>query len=325
MLEGRDLDPEAAAPEVLVGPALAEEHGVGIGDTLMLSRPPWSAEKRCEDGVLVPVDSGVVDAPVARAFEVVGVLTREGVGRSARGSVVVVDFDAAAALYSGVPIQTRFWAVKDPSIDLERLQRSLASSYSYALNRGVVVGQAAEERAFRTGIRMLGLLALVLGLYVIFHTLSMSLTERVLEVGTLHASARTARRSARLLHRGCAALRGRRGPGRAARGRLARLATRVGITTLGVGKAVLGFHVPWGTVGALTAVGFLVALVGSVYPLVAIGGADTVAALRGRRRSSAAAPDRAVSISPTRRSSACWSRGSTWCWSRSWARRPASW
>lgn len=282
VLEGRDLDPEAAAPEVLVGPALAEEHGVGIGDTLMLSRPPRSAERRCENGVLVPVDSGVVDAPVARAFEVVGVLTREGVGRSARGSVVVVDFEAAAALYSGVPIQTRFWAVKDPSIDLERLQRSLASSYSYALNRGVVVGQAAEERAFRTGIRMLGLLALVLGLYVIFHTLSMSLTERVLEVGTLHALGSTRAQIGRVFFTEAALLSGAGAVLGALLGvGLARLATGVGITTLGVGKAVLGFHVPWGTVGALTAVGFLVALVGSVYPLVAIGGADTVAALRG--------------------------------------------
>lgn len=285
VLEGRDLDPQAAArgeAEVLIGPALAEEAGLGVGDEVLLSRPARSAARRCEDGELVKIDSGVVDRPPVRPFVVAGVLTREGVGRSSRGRVVVVDFDVASGLYEGVPVQTRFWAVKDPTVDLERLQQSLATSYSYALNRGVVVGQAAEERAFRTGIRMLGLLALVLGLYVIFHTLSMSLTERVLEVGTLHALGSTRLQIGRVFFSEAALLSGL-GAALGALGGigLAKLATGAGITTLGVGKAVQGFHVPWSTVGALTAVGFLVAMVGSVYPLVAIGGTDTVAALRG--------------------------------------------
>ena len=215
--------------------------------------------------------------------------------------------------------------MKDPSIDLERLQQSLASSYSYALNRGVVVGQAAEERAFRTGVRMLGLLALVLGLYVIFHTLSMSLTERVLEVGTLHALGSTRAQIGRVFFAEAALLSGAGAVLGALLGvGLARLATRAGITTLGVGKAVQGFHVPWGTVGALTAVGFLVALVGSVYPLVAIGGADTVAALRGEEALERSRARSVASTSPTRRSWACWSPVSTWCWSRSWERPRAS-
>lgn len=279
---GRDLDPAAEAPEVLVGPALAREYGVGVGDTVVLSRPSRGRARRCEDGVLVPVDEGVVDRPEARPFVVAGILTRQGVGRAAGGNVLVVDFEAARGLYRGVPLETRYWAVKDPGVDLERLRRSLASTYSYELNKGIVVGQAAEERAFRTGVRMLGLLALVLGLYVIFHTLSMSLTERVLEVGTLHALGSTRVQIGRVFLSEAALLSGAGAlVGAAAGVGLARLATGVGITTLGVGKAVERFVVPWGTVGALALMGFLVALVGSVFPLVSIGGADTVAALRG--------------------------------------------
>ena len=124
--------------------------------------------------------------------------SREGVGRAATGNVVVLDYDAALTLFRGVDVDARVWAKKDPGVDLERLRRSLSTTYSYALNRGVVIGQAADERAFRTGVRMLGLLALVLGLYVIFHTLSMSLKERVLEVGTLHALGSTRRQIARV-------------------------------------------------------------------------------------------------------------------------------
>ena len=279
---GQDLTPSALAPEALIGPALAREYGVEVGDTLPISRPVRRSRKRCEDGVLVDIPTGEVDTPRIESFTVAGILTRQGVGRSAAGHVVVIDYDWGEALFRGAKIDPRFWASKDPTVDIERLQRTLGSSYSYVLNRGVVVGQAADERAFRTGVRMLGLLALVLGLYVIFHTLSMSLTERVLEVGTLHALGSTRKQIGRVFFFEAVCLSGAGAVlGLALGVALAFGATSAGITTLGVGKWVQHFSVPWSTVLALALVGFLVALVGSVYPLVAIGGADTLGALRG--------------------------------------------
>lgn len=280
--EGADLTPGANEPEVLIGPAIARDNGVSVGDSIVLSRPSRASRKRCENGVLIDVPLGEVDNPVEQSFRVVGVLTREGVGRASKGNVVVIDYGWAEGLYRGTSIQPRYWAVKDPTVDIERLQRTLAASYSYSLNRGVVVGQAADERAFRTGVRMLGLLALVLGLYVIFHTLSMSLTERVLEVGTLHALGSTRGQIGRVFFLEAVCLSGAGaflGTGLGVL--LAYLATNAGITTLGVGKFVQQFSVPWGTVVSLALVGFFVALVGSVYPLVMIGGANTLAALRG--------------------------------------------
>ncbi|MEM6671994.1 MAG: FtsX-like permease family protein [Planctomycetota bacterium] len=279
---GVDLDPSSGERQVLVGPSLAEEHGVAVGDEVVLSRPRRPSRKRCEDGVLVKVEDGSVDRPRAETFRVAGVLTREGMGRSAGGAVAVVDFEAGRELFRDVDIQPRFWAVKDAGVDLERLRRSLATSYSYALNQGIVAGQAADERAFRTGVRMLGLLALVLGLYVIFHTLSMSLTERVTEVGTLHALGSTRRQIGRVFFTEAALLAGAGAALGVVLGlAFAYLAARFGITTLGVGKYVRGFPVPWSTVVGLALTGFVVALIGSVYPLVAIGGANTLAALRG--------------------------------------------
>lgn len=280
--QGADLAQDAAEPQVLIGPAIARDHGVGLGDMVHLSRPVRASRKRCEDGVLVDLDTGEIDRPVPQAFRVVGILTREGVGRSAAGNVAVVDYPEGEALYRGTSIQPRFWAVKDPTVDLERLRRTLASTYSYALNKGVVIGQAADERAFRTGVRMLGLLALVLGLYVIFHTLSMSLTERVVEVGTLHALGSTRGQIGRVFFLEAAALSGAGAVLGAGLGvALAFGAAKSGITTLGVGKFVQVFHVPWATVALLALVGFAVALVGSVYPLVMIGGTNTLAAIRG--------------------------------------------
>ncbi|QDV06191.1 ABC transporter permease YtrF precursor [Planctomycetes bacterium Poly30] len=279
---GADLSPDATENEVLIGPYLVEEFGLDLGDEIFLSRPVRAARQRCEDGQLVAVPRGETDRPNVLPFRVVGILTREGTGRAAGGNVAVVDYEVGRELYRGVEIQPRFWAVKDPGVDLERLQRSLGATYSYALNRGIVVGQAADERAFRTGVRMLGLLALVLGLYVIFHTLSMSLTERVLEVGTLHALGATRGQIGRVFFTEAVLLAGAGALVGVLFGvLLAFVAVKFGITTLGVGKYVQGFVVPWGLVGTLALLGFLVALVGSVYPLVAIGGANTLSALRG--------------------------------------------
>lgn len=279
---GVDLSLEPTENEVLIGPYLVETFGLDLGDEVYLSRPARAARQRCEDGELKQIPTDEVDRPTALPFKVVGILTREGTGRAAGGNVVVVDYEAGRALYRGVQIQPRFWAVKDPTVDIERLQRTLGTTYSYALNRGIVVGQAADERAFRTGVRMLGLLALVLGLYVIFHTLSMSLTERVLEVGTLHALGATRRQIGRVFFTEAVLLAGVGALVGVALGvLLAFVAVKFGITTLGVGKYVQGFVVPWGLVASLALVGFLVALVGSVYPLVAIGSANTLSALRG--------------------------------------------
>ena len=89
----------------------------------------------------------------------------------------MLDYRYGATLYEGAHVQTRYWLKKDPQVDLENLQSSLGQAWSYQLKKSVIVGQAADERAFRNGVRFAGLLAMVFGLYVIFHTLSMSLAE----------------------------------------------------------------------------------------------------------------------------------------------------
>lgn len=289
LAEGEDLVPEGGR-QVLVGQALAERFEVGVGDTLWLSRPKILGRKVCEDGVLVSQRSRV-DVPVEWDFEVRGILAREQLGRRGRGMVAIVDFAPGLEIFEGGPrIQPMLWASVDRSVDPERLERSLSEVGDYELNPAAVLGQAADERAFRMGVRMAGLLALVLGLYVIFHTLSMSLNERMREVGTLHALGSTRAQVGRVFLVEAVLLAGL-GAALGAGGGigLARVLLSLGITTLGTGKQVGLFVVPWADVLALAGVGFLVALVGSVYPLVTLRGASTVAVLRGdshpRRRS----------------------------------------
>ncbi|MCP3915426.1 MAG: ABC transporter permease [bacterium] len=282
LARGRELDPGAVRREVLIGGALAEALQLDLGDKVWLSRPKRVGKKTCVDGELVEVAGAREDVPVELEFEVVGILLREKLGRRSKGMVCLIDYAFGTDVYRGVHVEQRYWARRDPKVDVERLKASLGQSYSYELDKGVVLGQAADERAFRTGVRLAGLLALVLGMYVIFHTLSMSLHERIGEVGTLSAIGATRSQVARVflleavLLAGLGALVGLVGGLLLARGLLA-----AGITTLGAGKHVGVFVVPWGTVASLAAVGFVIALIGSVYPLFLLRGTSSVAALRG--------------------------------------------
>lgn len=282
LLAGNELDPEAREREVLIGEALAEELNLNLGDYLLMSRPRRIARKACVEGELATVGEPIPDVPPEVPFLVVGVLAREKLGRRSHGQVALIDYDWGTELYRGAHIAKRYWAKRDASVDLERLKSTLGRDYSYSMNKNVVIGQAADERAFRTGIRMAGLLALVLGLYVIFHTLSMSLAERVGEIGTLHALGTSKGQVARIFLAEAIFLAG----AGAAAGLfggigLAYALSRIGITTLGSGKFVQAFLVPWPTALALAGAGFAIALAGSVYPLSRLGGANSVAALRG--------------------------------------------
>jgi len=284
VLDGRTLAPNASQREVLIGEAIAAQFGVGPGDTIQLSRPRRAARRDCVDGEMkFTRPAGGTDVE-SKTFEVVGILAREKLGWFSRGRVVIVDYEPALELFSGVRISERFWVRQDPKSDIESVRATLADNFSYDFNKRAVIGQAADERAFRNGARMAGLLALVLGLYVIFHTLSMALLERVNEVAILHALGSTRRRIARVFLTEAFVIAGLGGVlGLAGGLALAWGLMYMGVSTVGMGKGrhIVGFVVPWDAALSLTALGVAVALLGSVFPLLRAGSSDTIAALRG--------------------------------------------
>ncbi len=283
--DGRDLSAERGANGVLIGRALAADFGLEPGSRVVLAQPKRAARSACIEGEI-----RVLDAPGTpereAVFEVVGILSREGLGRRASGRVVVVDWDAGRELLRDVFLDAQFWLKRDPAVDLEALETSLARSFTFERNALRAVGQMADERAFRNGVRLAGLFALLLGLYVIFHTLSMSLVERVREVGVLSALGATRSQIARIFF--CEALFIAVAAG--VLGLFGGLAfahelLRRGISTLGVQPRPVGpFEVPWRTVLALVLLGVAVALFGSVYPILRARSADVTLALRGEEQ-----------------------------------------
>jgi len=284
---GRDLEPTGSSdgrlvgtPEVLIGPALARE-GIAVGDTVMLSRPRRVARTVCKDGEMQRLEQA--GAPPEVAFDVVGVLASEGIGRRGGGAVVVVDYEVGRRMFVGARVEPRFWIKRDAAVDVEDLESNLRPSFTYQVNASAVVGQAEDERAFRSGVQMAGLLAMILGLYVIFHTLSMSLIERVREVAVLHALGARRRQIARVFFVEALVIAVTAGVVGVGMGiGLAKVLLDKGITTLGVApKPIEVFEVPWRLVGPLAGIGVAIALLGSVYPLMRARRADTVSALRG--------------------------------------------
>ncbi|MBI5364624.1 MAG: ABC transporter permease [Planctomycetes bacterium] len=282
LLEGRLIDPTSKEREVLIGTGLAEALGLSVGDGVLLARPRRPPAEQCVDGELKRPERQAGELAPELDFTVVGILARENLGRRAQGVVLVIDSAWARELFKGARLDPVYWVKQDPKVDIEKLRASLGASFSYDLNKSVLVGAAADERAFRNGVRMAGLLALVLGLYVIFHTLSIALVERVREVATLDALGATRRQIRRiflteaLVIAALAAVVGVAGGLALARGLLL-----LGVTTLGTGHRIELFDVPWREVGALTAAGVGVALLGSIYPLLRARHTSSAQALRG--------------------------------------------
>jgi putative ABC transport system permease protein len=283
LLDGGDLEVDASEPGILVGSAIAEDLTLAVGDRIELARPARSAPKVCIDGVMREREGARSTAPVGVIFTVTGVLKREKLGRHARGEIVLVDLPHGETLFEGARTAPRFWVQPDPVVNVEDLQARLAGSFAYDAKRSTLTGRTADERAYRNGVYMAGLLALMLGLYVIFHTLSMSLIERIREIGVLHALGAGRRQIARIFLLEALLLGGLGGLiGLVGGVMLAKILLVAGITTTGSGKHFEGFEIPWGIL-PLAAIGVGTALLGSVFPLFRARHASTVEALRGEK------------------------------------------
>ena len=283
LLSGRTLTPEDQG-KLLIGRKVAEDRGLEVGARIELSKPVrgGGVSRECVDGEWQEQERQARAVATWQPFEVVGILAPEGIGHKGRGEVVVVSYGDGIALFEGTHVATRYWLRRDPNVNIENLQADLGEAWSYELKKSVIIGQAADERAFRNGVRFAGLLALMLGLFVIFHTLSMSLVERVREVGMLHALGTTRSQIARIFLLEAAIIAGLGGLFGFGGGLLmARVLLKRGITTVGVGRHINVFEIPWGLTAPLTLIGVAIALMGSIYPLARAKNTDAVSALRG--------------------------------------------
>ncbi len=291
--EGVDLDFDSDAPQLLVSQQVADQAELSVGDLVDLAKPVAKQRRgplivsRCIDGLWVDEELAarpqngrqVSEPPPQHPFQVTGILapTRLGFG----GARVITTF-ATGLEVMGRNMKVNFWGDFDSGeTDLREIQRELGDSYAITSPRRSLAGLAPEERAFRSGVRFCGFLALFLGLYIIFNTMSMSLVERVRSIGLLRSLGLTrGRLGAVFLVEGLALAMLGAGLSLVLADQIVTLMVELKITTLGRGKPLEILEIPWNEIGAVLLAGVVFCLLGVLYPFARASKLSVIDALR---------------------------------------------
>lgn len=264
LAEGADLGADAGLGALLLGNDAAVALGVTVGDSIEVGQK-LAQRVECRDGRLSVVEVDPSAVPWRGTLRVAGILQREGLGRRAFGMVVVGGLELLEALQGG---GERYQVRREPGADLDRMRRELGRQYVVLDNRSAMLGEGADERAFRNGLKVLGCLALVLGMFGVFQTLSQGLVARIRTLALLRCIGSSRGAIARIFL-GDALAMGIVGSalGIGAGLLLALVLRNARISSLGYGKEWLTFEVPPGPVFGTAALGVLFTLAGASYPL----------------------------------------------------------
>lgn len=156
---------------VLVPAPLAARLGVGPGDEI-----------------------GLLAGGASRRLRVAGVLQLQGAARAAAGSVVFADLATAQELLGREGLLDRLDLVLPDGLDEEE-RAALEASARDSLPPGATVGRPERRtatvdrmvRSFRVNLTALGLVALLVGTYFVYNTLSISVLRRRTDIGTVRA------------------------------------------------------------------------------------------------------------------------------------------
>lgn len=131
---------------------------------------------------------------VERTFRVAAVLRPVGAARAASGSILFMDLAAAQEAFGKVGRLDRIDVVPPPGLsedDRARFEEEIRAS----LPPGTTAGRPERRtetvdrlvRAFRVNLSALGLIALLVGMYFVYNTLSISVLRRRTDIGTVRA------------------------------------------------------------------------------------------------------------------------------------------
>lgn len=279
--DGRDLLPQDGEAAVLLGQEAARILGVKPGDKLVFGDPPTPQRVECKDGVLRLLPRDDSRPPFRQEVEVAGILSRDRVGRRDFGQVVVCARSLALRVPRMGPDQFQLQRVY--GADLDRLRAALESDYVVQDLRAAMIGEAADERAFRNGLKVLGCLALLLGMFGVFQTLSQSLVARVKQLGLLRCLG-VGRSGVMRIFLLDALLMGVLGSGLGVLGGLllADILKGLQISSLGSMKEWKTFEVPLLPVAWTALLGVLFTMAGALFPLWRARSVPAMAILQSR-------------------------------------------
>lgn len=146
------------------------------------------------NGLTAGSELPLVAGGVERRFKVAAVLRGEGAARAASGAIVFADLATVQEAFGKVGRLDRIDLVLPDGTSPEALAR-ISEEVAASLPAGVHVGRPERRtetvdrmvRAFRVNLAALGLIALVVGVYFVYNTLSISVLRRRADIGTVRA------------------------------------------------------------------------------------------------------------------------------------------
>jgi putative ABC transport system permease protein len=168
---GDALSPDAPTDAALVSATLASEDEITVGDRVGLQG---------------------LDAPVY--LRVAGILAGDGPWSGATGRAVVTHLPVAQSVFGAdglTRIDLDLAEGTDPTAVIEALQATLAEPFVVSSPRDLAAAMEASTGDFAATTALIAAIALFAGAFLIFNTLSMTVVERVRELGLLRAAGAT--------------------------------------------------------------------------------------------------------------------------------------
>jgi putative ABC transport system permease protein len=163
-----DLEFLNSTDRMLVSERFAREHGLKVGDRF-----------------------GLMTASGAQDFFVHALIRESGPIKAFGGSVAVMDVASAQAAFGRDRVLDRIDVAVDPKRGVEAVRESLRQALgpSYEVERPSRRGGAVETmvRSFQMGLNLGSGVALLVGVFLVYNTLSISVVQRRREIGTLRA------------------------------------------------------------------------------------------------------------------------------------------
>ncbi|HYM83156.1 MAG TPA: FtsX-like permease family protein [Candidatus Dormibacteraeota bacterium] len=251
-------------PSALIGETMAAATGLDVGSSLTL-----------DGAATAPADAGT--------FRIIGVIRGDGPVIGAGGRVVVIPIARARALFA-LPGVTSVSVALRAGASIGDVRSSLASvvaePYVLSTPADIAASLRASTGDFRSTMALIAVVALFAGAFLIFNTLSMTVTERVRDVALLRAAGATRRQVAMVVLLGAIVI-GVAGSlaGLAAGVALAALTTSLVHTAFGLRTAL---DLPAAGLAFVGVIGVLVALAAALEPAIRAARIPPAEALRSR-------------------------------------------